>query len=82
MSPAPVFSSLAVGAPETLAALVTNYQCGSCGGEVDTLATDNTGLINAHIRHDDNCPVLSGHVSSTGDLARAVSGHIPDTFRP
>jgi hypothetical protein len=31
---------------------------------------------------DDNCPVLNGHVSSAGDLARAAAGHIPDTFRP
>ncbi|MEU2734697.1 hypothetical protein ABZ656_04380 [Streptomyces sp. NPDC007095] len=80
MSPEPAFTTLAAGAPETLAALVSNYQCGSCGGEVDTLVTDNTGLINAHIRHDDNCPVLNGHVSAIGDIARAAD--IPATFRP
>ncbi|MFE2530414.1 hypothetical protein [Streptomyces sp. NPDC059371] len=80
MNAEPAFSTLAAGAPETLAALVSNYQCGSCGGEVDTLVTDNTGLLIANIRHDDNCPVLNGHVSSTGDLARAVD--VPATFRP
>jgi hypothetical protein len=81
MNTPPAFTSLAAGAPETLAELVTNYQCGSCGGDVDTLAITG-GLINAHIRHDDNCPVLNGHVSSFGDLARAAGGHVPDTFRP
>lgn len=80
MSPKPVRTSLAAGAPETLAALVSNYQCGSCGGEVDTLVTDNTGAMQASVRHDDNCPVLNGHVSSLGDLARAVD--VPATFRP
>lgn len=81
MSPEPNFSSLAAGSREVLGALVSNYQCGSCGAEVETLAITD-GLINAHITHDDNCPVLNGHVSSTGDLARAAAGHIPDTFRP
>lgn len=80
MSPEPNFSNLAAGAPDALGALVSNYQCGSCGGEVETLAITG-GVMNAHIRHDDNCPVLNGHVSTLGDLARAATGHIPDTFR-
>ncbi|MFE5139275.1 hypothetical protein ACFRDV_16630 [Streptomyces fagopyri] len=80
MSPEPFFTSLAAGAPEALGALVSNYQCGSCGGEVDFLAT-NGNSVHAVIAHDNSCPVLNGHVSSTGDLARAAAGHIPDTFR-
>ncbi|MEU0433724.1 hypothetical protein ABZ153_19190 [Streptomyces sp. NPDC006290] len=83
MDPAhePVFTNLAAGAPEALALLVSNYQCGSCGGEVETLATTGD-IVHANVSHDDNCPVLNGHVSSTGDLARAATGHIPATFRP
>jgi hypothetical protein len=81
MSTSPTFTSLTAGVPEALGALVSNYQCGSCGGEVETLAITG-GLINAHIAHDDNCPVLAGVVSSIPDTLRAAGGHIPDTFRP
>ncbi|MER7969684.1 hypothetical protein ABTX35_11950 [Streptomyces sp. NPDC096080] len=76
----PSHTTLAAGAPEALGALVSNYRCGSCGGEVETLAITG-GVMNAYVRHDDNCPVLNGHVSSIGDLTRATAGHIPDTFR-
>lgn len=79
MTTAPAFTTLAAGSREAMAALVTNYQCGSCGGEINTLAITN-GLVHASITHEPGCPVLNGHVSSTGDLARAAG--VPDTFRP
>ncbi|OQD52730.1 hypothetical protein BM536_031975 [Streptomyces phaeoluteigriseus] len=76
----PVRTTYAAGAPEVLAAMVSNYRCGSCNGQVEMLTTDDrTGLMEASIRHDDNCPVLNGHVSVLGDYARAAT--IPDTFR-
>lgn len=74
----PVRTQLAAGTPELLAALVTNYRCGSCTGEVDFLAT-NGDSVHAVIAHDDGCPVLNGHVSAAGDVARAC---VPSTFRP
>ncbi|WP_420035073.1 hypothetical protein ACN2WE_24005 [Streptomyces sp. cg28] len=74
----PIRTDLAAGTPDALAAMVTNYACGSCTGEVDFLAT-NGSTVHAVIAHDDGCPVLNGHVSSLGDIARAAT--IPDTFR-
>lgn len=75
----PVRTDYAAGNANLIAAMVSNYQCGSCNGTVETLTTDESGLMHANIRHDDNCPVLNGHVSSVGDLTRAVT--IPDTFK-
>lgn len=77
----PVRTDLAAGDAHLIAAMVTNYECGSCGSQAETLTTDDTGMLHANIRHDDNCPALNGHVSSLGDFARAVVGHIPATFR-
>ncbi|WP_435272198.1 hypothetical protein [Streptomyces parvulus] len=76
----PTRTDYAAGAPELLAAMVSNYQCGSCGGQIETLATNTeSGTMHAAVRHDDNCPVLNGHVSALGDFTRAAT--IPDTFR-
>ncbi len=67
----PERTDLAAGPAHLIAAMVSNYQCGSCGGEVVSLASnDHTGTLHARIEHDDNCPVLNGHISP-----------IPDTFR-
>ncbi|MFE5397439.1 hypothetical protein ACFQ9U_23135 [Streptomyces sp. NPDC056568] len=75
----PTRSDYAAGTAELLAAMVSNYQCGSCGGTIEALAEDAFGLMQAAVRHDDNCPVLNGHVSALGDFTRAAT--IPDTFR-
>ncbi|WP_328846080.1 hypothetical protein [Streptomyces sp. NBC_00258] len=76
----PVRTDYAAGNAHLIASMVSNYQCGSCGGQVEELLTDNTtGFIQANIHHDDNCPVLNGHVSSIDDFARAAV--IPDTFK-
>lgn len=66
-------------AADLITAMVSNYQCGSCGGTIEALAEDAFGLMQAAVRHDDDCPVLAGHVSAAGDFARAAT--IPDTFR-
>lgn len=71
MNQQPVRTALVAGPAELLAAMVSNYNCGSCNGEVETIASDGeTSTLRAYVRHDDNCPVLNGHVSP-----------IPDTFR-
>lgn len=59
-------------------AIATNYQCGHCNSVTETRTTN--GVVRVVVHHDDGCPVLNGHVSSLGDLARAAA--IPDTFRP
>lgn len=62
-------------------ALAATYRCGHCNSEVGT-RTDEGGVVNVVIHHDDGCPVLNGALSSAPDVVRALVGHIPATFRP
>ncbi|MCP9209959.1 hypothetical protein [Streptomyces cucumeris] len=77
---APDRTDLVAGPARLLAALVSNYRCGHCTGEVTELAAnEETGTLHARIQHDDGCPVLAGAISTLPDTLRAAT---PDTFRP
>ncbi|MGW3646692.1 hypothetical protein [Streptomyces sp. NPDC000878] len=62
------------------AAIAANYQCGHCTADTTT-HTDDNGTVRVAVHHDDGCPVLTGALSSAPDVARAVAGHLPDTFK-
>jgi len=64
--------------PQGVAAL---YACGRCNSETST-RTDEAGIVHLAVHHDDGCPVLTGVLSSTPDVMRALVGYVPDTFRP
>lgn len=78
MSSEPVRTDHVIGVPLLAVLLAANYECGHCTSETDT-RTDEAGVVHVVIRHDDACPVLNGHVSAAGDVARAC---VPSTFRP
>ncbi|MEU8891139.1 hypothetical protein [Streptomyces sp. NPDC048442] len=74
MNQQPTHTDLVAGPAALLAAMVSHYRCSHCNGEVvDLITNDDTGLMHAHIEHDDTCPVLNGHVSSLPDTFRAAT---------
>ncbi len=71
-------TTFAAGDKHLIAAMVSNYRCGHCNGEITRLATRGDSL-HAAIEHNDGCPVLAGTLPVLPDLARAAT--VPDTFK-
>ncbi|MFE2020135.1 hypothetical protein ACFW9O_19080 [Streptomyces sp. NPDC059499] len=71
----PERSDLVAGPADALAAMVTNYQCGHCNGQIERLTTDDTtGVMHAFVQHEDSCPVLAGTLPTIPDTFRAIRG--------
>ncbi|MGW1799153.1 hypothetical protein ACWCQN_25085 [Streptomyces sp. NPDC001984] len=74
----PTRTDYLVGAPNLVHAVAASYQCGHCPADIST-RTDERGSVHIAVQHDNDCPVLKGHVSAVGDLVRAAG--VPDTFK-
>ncbi|MEU3982520.1 hypothetical protein AB0F77_20900 [Streptomyces sp. NPDC026672] len=70
-----------VGRPELLAAFIANYACGHCNSATE-VRHDDHGNPHLITHHDEGCPVLAGVLPSAPDVVRAITGRVPDTFRP
>lgn len=53
--------------------LAQAYVCGHCSAEVLGVRRDRCGIDHIDVRHDSECPVLSGAVADTGDVFRAAA---------
>lgn len=68
--------------PISVAAYATAYRCTDCDSEPGAITQDALGIWHVEIKHDERCPVLTGHVSPNEASLAAAQAAVNATGRP
>ncbi|MGW5530252.1 hypothetical protein [Streptomyces xanthochromogenes] len=58
--------------PAELLEFARNYSCGHCDGDTVELTKSEGNAWSARFRHNDDCPIIAGAISSIPDKVRAL----------